>query len=92
MDEGGVLSFPEFRRFISDNLGVVEEALTPETHFLFDLGVESLKLLELMLQFEVQLGSRVSPDAAWELLTVGDAYAYYLKQAQAEPAGVQVRN
>jgi acyl carrier protein len=60
----------------------VEGALTPETHFLNDLAVESLKLLELMLQFELQLGRPVSPDAAWEILTVGDAYSYYLRQAE----------
>jgi acyl carrier protein len=77
-----ILSFVEFRRFVADTLGVAEQVLTPETHFLNDLAVESLKLLELMLQFEVQLGSTVSPDAAWEILTVGDAYSYYLRQAE----------
>jgi acyl carrier protein len=82
MAETSVLSFDEFRQFVAETLGVVEGALTPETHFLNDLAVESLKLLELMLQFELQLGRPVSPDAAWEILTVGDAYSYYLRQAE----------
>lgn len=85
MAETTVLSFPEFRHFVADTLGVAEPLLTPETHFLFDLGVESLKLLELMLQFELQLGKPVSPDAAWEIMTVGDAYSYYARLAQTAP-------
>jgi acyl carrier protein len=77
-----VLSFPEFRQFVAATLGVSDQVLAPETHFLFDLGVESLKLVELMHQFQVQLGRPVSADAAWEILTVGDAYDYYLRFVQ----------
>ena len=77
MIEQKVMSFDEFRLFIADALGVAESALTPEAHFLNDLAVESLKLVELILQFEVQLGVRVPTDAAWEIQTVGNAYDYY---------------
>jgi acyl carrier protein len=80
MAQTNVLSFAEFQRFVADTLSVNESALSPETHFLFDLAVESLKLLELMHQLEVKLGKSVSPDAAWDVLTVGDAYNFYLQQ------------
>jgi hypothetical protein len=33
-----------------------------------------------MLQFELQLGRKVSADAAWDILTVGDAYKFYQNQ------------
>ncbi len=80
MSETNILSFNEFREFLSDTLGVAEVVLTPDAHFLNDLAIDSLKLVELLLQFEFLLGKKVSSDAAWEILTVGDAYDYYVGQ------------
>jgi len=65
--------------FLSDNLGVALPALTRDAHFLNDLAIDSLKLVELILQFELQLGIPVSPDAAWEIQTVGEAYDFYAR-------------
>ncbi len=73
-------SFDEFRDFLSETLGVAPEALTPEAHFMYDLGIESLKLVELMLQLENVLGRKISLDTAWEIQTVGDAYRFYTEQ------------
>jgi len=86
MQTNGDMTFDEFRAFLSETLGVAEAALTPDTHFLADLAVDSLKMVELMLQFELQLGTKVSSDAAWDILTVGDAYEFYQQQVQATPA------
>lgn len=82
MVEKIILSFNDFRRFLSDTLGVAEVVLTPNAHFLNDLGVDSLKLVELLLQVELQLGVKVSSEAAWDILTVGDAYNYYVNYIQ----------
>ncbi|NIV29031.1 MAG: acyl carrier protein [Anaerolineae bacterium] len=82
----GNMSFDEFRGFLSDTLGVAEATLDADTHFLSDLAVDSLKMVELMLQFELQLGRKVSADAAWDILTVGDAYKFYQRQAGVAPA------
>ena len=76
----GNMTFDEFRGFLSETLGVAEVTLDRDTHFLADLAVDSLKMVELMLQFELQLGRKVSADAAWDILTVGDAYKYYQNQ------------
>lgn len=75
-----IMSFDEFRRFLSDTLGVAEAALTPEAHFLIDLAIDSIKLAELLLEIEEQLDTKLAPDAAWEIMTVGDAYNYYVSQ------------
>ncbi len=75
-------SFEDFRAFLSDVLGVSEDSLTPEAHFMYDLGIESLKLVELLLQFELRLGRKVPLDVAWDLETVGQAYAYFKQQAE----------
>lgn len=74
------LSFDEFRRFLSNTLGIAEAALTPDANFMNDLAIESLKMVELLLQFEHQLGIKIPTDMAWEIETVGDAYNYYMKQ------------
>jgi acyl carrier protein len=47
-----------------------------------------LKLVELILQFELQLGVSIPTDAAWEIQTVGDAYKYYVELVQ-NGSGVQ---
>ncbi|MFN2183821.1 MAG: acyl carrier protein [Anaerolineae bacterium] len=80
METNGDMTFDEFKHFLSDTLGVAEATLSPDTHFLSDLAVDSLKMVELMLQFELQLGRKVSADAAWDILTVGDAYKFYQNQ------------
>ncbi len=82
MIESKVLSFTEFRQFLSDSLGIAEAALTPEAHFLNDLAIESLKLVELIVPFETQLGVHIPTDAAWEIQTVGDAFKYYVELAR----------
>ncbi len=75
-----IQSFDEFRHFLSETLGVSEAALTPEAHLLYDLGVESLKLVEMMLQMELSLGRKLPLDAAWDIQTIGDAYKFYQEQ------------
>jgi len=77
-----LLTFDEFKTFLSDILGVASVALDRDTHFMGDLAVDSLKLVEMILQFELELGIEVPTDAAWEIQTVGDAYNYYVGQVQ----------
>jgi len=76
------MTFEGFRRFVSDILGIAEEALTPRTHLVHDLAVDSLKLVELMVQLEKVLDKKIPSDVAWEILTMGDIYQYYLRHAE----------
>ncbi len=87
MVTANVMSFDEFRGFLSDTLGVAHVALTSDAYFLNDLGIDSLKLVDLMLQFELQLGMSVPSEVAWEIQTVDDAYKYYVKQFQSGVIG-----
>lgn len=84
------LSFEEFRAFLSDALGVAAVALHRDASFIGDLAVDSLKLVELMLQLELQLGIEVPVDAAWEIQTVGEAYDYYVDQTNGLGAGANL--
>jgi len=73
----GKLSFSEFQDFMSNALSISTDELTPEASLLNDLAVDSLKLVELMLRFENQLGVSIPSQDAWEINSVGDAYNYY---------------
>ena len=80
MSNAKLLTFDEFRAFLSDIIGIAPVAINRDTHFMGDLAVDSLKLVEMILQFELELGIEVPTDAAWEIQTVGDAYNYYIDQ------------
>jgi acyl carrier protein len=79
-----LMTYEEFRQFLSDTLGVAKHALRPDTNLLFELGVESLKIVELMLQFEKRLGMQMTSDTAWDIGTVDDAYRFYVDQVRSD--------
>jgi len=79
-----LLSFDEFKLFLSDIIGVAPNIINSDTHFMGDLAVDSLKLVEMILQFELKLGIEVPTDAAWEIQTAEDAYNYYIDRTQSE--------
>jgi acyl carrier protein len=70
------LSFSAFQALVAEILDVDPARLEPEAYFITDLGVDSLRLADILLRLE-DLGVAVSPDLAWEVQTVGDAYRVY---------------
>lgn len=74
------LSFPAFQAMVAELLDVDAARLTPDAYFITDLGVDSLRLADILLRLE-ELGVEVSPDLTWEVQTVGDAYRVYQEQA-----------
>jgi acyl carrier protein len=73
------LSFPEFQALLAGILEVDVDQMRPEAYFVTDLGVDSLRLAEMLLEFQA-LGLEFPPDLAWRIQTVGEAYQYYLGQ------------
>ena len=73
------LTFQEFQALLADILEVDPGQIKPEAYFVTDLGVDSLKLAEMLLQFQA-MGLEISPDLAWRIQTVGEAYKYYQEQ------------
>ncbi len=74
------LSFEAFQAMVAELLDVDAARLDPAAYFITDLGVDSLRLVDILLRLE-ELGVEVSPDLAWQIQTVGDAYRYYQEQA-----------
>jgi len=74
-----LLTFEQFQALLADVLHVEQEHLKPEAYFITDLGVDSVRLVEVMLRLE-KLGLELSPDLVWRIQTVGEAYQVYLEQ------------
>ena len=73
------LPFEDFKRILADELQIEESRIVPEASFLGDLMVDSIKLVELMLTLE-ENGFTIPLEAAWDVVTVGDAYNLYRQQ------------
>ena len=64
------------KKIIAAQLGVSEDALTPETDLEEDLGADSLDAVELIVTFEEEMGFSVPDDDVLALRTVGDIAEY----------------
>ena len=67
---------------VSEQLGVEREKVKPETHFINDLGADSLDTVELVMELEEEFDINIPDDAAEKIETVGQAIEY-IEQAQA---------
>jgi acyl carrier protein len=64
------------RKIIADQLGVEEDRVTPDAHFIEDLNADSLDLVELIMALEEEFGVAISDEEANQLTTVGAAQDY----------------
>ena len=64
------------KAIIVDKLSVKESEVTPEATFAQDLGADSLDTVELIMEFEKEIGITIPDDQAEGIKTVGDAIAY----------------
>jgi acyl carrier protein len=74
------LTFEEFQILLAEVLHVEPVQVRPEAYFITDLGVHSVRLVEVMLILET-LGLELSPDLVWRIQTVDDAFRYLQGQA-----------
>ena len=65
--------FEQVRDIVADLLDIDPEMITPESKFQADLGADSLDLVELIMEFEEQLGGEISDEDAQKITTVGEA-------------------
>ena len=64
------------KAIIVDKLSVEETEVTNEASFTNDLGADSLDTVELIMEFEKEIGISIPDDQAEKITTVGDAIAY----------------
>ena len=73
------LSFEAFQAMLADLLKVDVAQVTPEAYFITDLGVDSIRMVQMLLRLE-EMGIELSLESAWQIQTVSDAYRYYQQQ------------
>ena len=68
--------FEKLKKVIAEQLGVNESEITPESHFIDDLGADSLDTVELIMQLEEEYGLEIPDEDAEKLQVVGDVIKY----------------
>jgi acyl carrier protein len=74
-------TFEGFRALLADLLDVDEERVTAHAYFVTDLGVDSLRMLQLLLRLQGE-GFLLAPEDAWRIQTVADAWEYWQARGQ----------
>ena len=64
------------KALIVDQLGANEADVTPDAHFVDDLGADSLDTVELVMKFEEDFDIEIPDEDAEKIQTVQDAVDY----------------
>ena len=72
-------TFDKVKDVIVDKLGVEEDSIKSEAHFVNDLGADSLDTVELIMEFEEEFGIEIPDEDAENITTVGTAVDYIEK-------------
>lgn len=61
---------------VAEQLGVEKDKINLESHFVNDLGADSLDQVELVMELEEEFDLEIPDDAAEKIQTVGQAIAF----------------
>jgi acyl carrier protein len=61
---------------IAEQMQVPKDQITPETHFVNDLGADSLDTVELVMELEEAFDITIPDEDADKIQTVGEAIKY----------------
>ena len=64
------------KQIIVEQLGVDAAEVTPNAHFVNDLGADSLDTVELVMALEEHFDIQIPDEDAEKIVTVGDAIQY----------------
>jgi len=64
------------KELVAERMGVEEDQITEDTHFVNDLQSDSLDMAELVIDLEEEFDMSISDEEAQEIETVGQAIEY----------------
>jgi acyl carrier protein len=67
-------------RIAAKQLNVEKNKIIPESHFVEDLGADSLDIVELLMVFEEEFGLEIPDEDAQEIATIKKAAEYIKKR------------
>ncbi len=70
------------KEIIVEKLGVNNEQVTKDAHFVDDLGADSLDQVELVMALEEEFGIEIPDSDAEKISTVGSAIEYIQNQQE----------
>ncbi|MGA2407870.1 MAG: acyl carrier protein [Bacteroidales bacterium] len=70
------------KEIIIEKLEVDESELTPEASFKYDLGADSLDIVELIMEFEKEFIIGIPDDQVKSISTVSEAIQYFEENAK----------
>ncbi len=70
------------KKIISEQLGVPEADVKPESSFVNDLGADSLDTVELVMALEEEFGVEIPDEDAEKIATVQNAIEYIKAKAK----------
>ena len=76
--------FERVQKVIVEQLGVDENAVTPEASFIDDFNADSLDLVELVMAFEQEFDVSISEEESERVRTVADAVRLLSEKLQVE--------
>ena len=72
------------KQIISEQLGVKPEEIKNESHFIEDLGADSLDTVELVMSLEEEFSVEIPDEDAEKMTTVGEAVKYIEEKVKAK--------
>ena len=63
-------------KIIAENLGIDQNSIKDESHFVNDLGADSLNIVEVVMAIEEEFDIEIPDEDAETLLTVGQVKQY----------------
>ncbi|MBI5622643.1 MAG: acyl carrier protein [Elusimicrobia bacterium] len=70
------------KKIIVEQLGVDATEVTPQAHFVNDLGADSLDTVELVMALEEEFDMEIPDEQAEKIQTVGQAIEYIAAHAK----------
>ena len=70
------------KQIIVEQLGVDASEVTPQAHFVNDLGADSLDTVELVMALEEEFDTEIPDEQAEKIQTVGQAIDYITAHAK----------